>query len=169
MLTMKIRYSLTPEDYREYQELYLTRIAGFWQKYHYRIFVTFGVIVFAAGLNWTFFEHRETYPGWVAILGGLYLLFTGVWGRLKWRRWFRKHVHLFQDLEGEITEEGLSVRSGPQETSAKWEHYLSFVESQTLLILLDPQGNWLVLPKRAFTPADLQYFLKLLNGKLAAR
>ena len=31
---MKIHYSLTPEDYSEYQELYLARIAGFWQKHH---------------------------------------------------------------------------------------------------------------------------------------
>lgn len=164
---MKICYSLTPEDYREYQELYLTRMARFWEKYHYRIFVTFGIIVLLAGLNWIFVEHRESYPGWVAILGGLYLLFAGVWGRLKWRRWFGKHAHLYQDLEGEITEEGLSVRSRTEETRAKWEHYSTFVESQNLLVLLDPQENWLVLPKRAFAPEDLRSCLKLLRGNVA--
>lgn len=163
---MKIHYSLTPQDYREYQELYLTRIARFWERYHYRIFVTFGVIVFIAGLNWIFFEHRRGYPGWVSILGGLYLVFAGVWRRLKWRRWFGKHAHLYQDLEGEITEEGLSLRSRTEETRAKWEHYSTVVESQNLLILLDPQGNWLVLPKRAFAPEDLRSFLKLLRGKV---
>lgn len=169
MLTMKIHYSLTAEDYREYQELYLARIAGFWQKYHYRIFVAFGVIVFVAGINWIFVERRESYPGWVSILGGLYLVFAGVWGRLKWRRWFRKNTYLYQDLEGEITDEDLTVRSRTEETRAKWEHYSTFVESRNLLILLDPQGNWLVLPKRAFEPADLEPFLKMLHSKLATR
>ncbi|TAM84651.1 MAG: YcxB family protein [Acidobacteria bacterium] len=166
MLTIKIHYSLTVEDYLEYQELYLTRIAGFWQKYHYRIFVIFGIIVFVAGINWIFFEHRHTYRGWVSILGGMYLVFVGVWGRWKWRRWFRKNAHLYQNLEGEITDEDLTVRSRTEDTRAKWGHYSGFAESRNLIILLDPQGNWLILPMRAFEPADLESFLKLLHTKL---
>lgn len=162
---MKIHYSLTEEDYREYQELYLTRVAGFWQKYHYSIFVMFGVVVFVAGLNWIFFERRESYPGWVAIVGGLYLVFVGVWSRLGWRRWFRKNAHLYQDLEGEITDETMTVRSRTEETSAKWEHYSTFAESQTLLVLLDIQGGCLILLKRAFDPEDLESFLRLLHRK----
>jgi YcxB-like protein len=163
---MKIRFSLTAEDYSEYQQTYLTRIAAFWLRYHYRTFVTFGIIVFVAGLNWIFFEHRETYPGWVSIAGGLYLVFAGVWGRLKWRRWFSKNAHLYQNLEVEITDENLTVRSKTEETCAKWEHYSAYVESQNLLILLDPHGNCLILPKRAFAPADLESFMQLLHGKL---
>ncbi len=166
-MAIKIHFSLTAEDYREYQQMYLARIARFWQRYHYSIFVTFGIVVFVAGLNWIFFEHRENYPGWGSIAGGLYLVFAGVWGRLKWKRWFRKNEHLYQDLEGEITDEDLVVRSKTEETRAKWEHYSTFVETQNLLVLMDPHGNWLVLPKRAFAPADLQSFLKLLHGKLA--
>ncbi|HEX5410607.1 MAG TPA: YcxB family protein [Terriglobia bacterium] len=166
---MKTQYSLTPQDYREYQELYLTRIAGFWEKYHFRIFVTFGAICFAAGLNWIVFEHRETYPGWVALVGGLYLLFSGVWGRWKWRHWFRKNAELYQNLDGEITDDNLTVRSGTVETCARWEHYSRFVESQNLLLLLDPQGSWLVLPKRAFAPEDFHSFVKFLRDKLSTR
>jgi YcxB-like protein len=163
---MRIHYSLTAEDYREYQQMYLTRIAGFWQRNHFRIFVTFGVITFVAGLNWIFFEHRENYPGFVAIAGGLYLIFAGIWGRLQWRHWFRKNKHLYQDLEGDIAEEDLTVRSKTEETRAKWEHYSCFVESSNLIILLDPQGSWLILPKRAFAACDLESFSQLLCGKL---
>jgi YcxB-like protein len=163
---MKIHFSLTTDDYREYQQMYLTRIARFWQRYHYRIFVTFGIITFVAGLNWIFFEHREDYPGWVSIAGGLYLVFAGVWGRIKWRRWFSRNAHLYQDLEVEITQEDVRVRSKTEETCAKWEHYSTFVESQDLLVLLDPHGNCLILPKRAFAPADLESFLQLLHRKV---
>jgi YcxB-like protein len=163
---MKIHFSLTAEDYGEYQQTYLTRIARFWQRYHFRVFVTFGIIVFVAGLNWIFFEHRENYPGWASITGGLYLVFAGVWGRLKWRRWFRQNAHLYQNLEVEITDEDLTVRRATEKTCAKWGHYSRFVESQSLLILLDSHGNCLILPKRAFTPADLKSFLELLHTKL---
>ena len=165
-MKMKISLSLTPEDYHEYQQVYLTRIAGFWQRSHFRIFVVFGTIVFLAGLNWIFFEHRGSYPGWISIAGGLYLMFAGWWGRLKWRRWFHKNAHLYQDLEGEITEENLTVRSRTEETCAKWEHYSGLVESQNLLVLLDSQGNGLILPKRAFAPVDLESFLQFLHRKL---
>ncbi len=163
---MKIHYSLTAEDYREYQQAYLTRIAGFWQRNHFSIFLTFGTIVFVTGLNWIFFEHRQGYPGFVSIVGGLYLIFLGVWGRLNWRGWFRKNAHLYHDLDGEITEDTLTVRSKTEETRTKWDHYSRFVESSHLVIRLDPQENWLVLPKRAFAPADLESFLQLLRGRL---
>jgi YcxB-like protein len=166
LMTMHIRFSLTADDYREYQQTYLARIAGFWDRNHFRIFVTFGIIVFVAGINWIFFEHRENYPGLVSLAGGLYLIFAGAWGRLKWRRWFRKNRHLYQDLEGEITEENFTVRSNNEETLAKWEHYSGFVESENLIVLRDPQGNGVVVPKRAFAPAELESFLELLSRKL---
>jgi YcxB-like protein len=165
LATMKIYFSLTTEDYGEYQQTYLTRIAGFWQRYHFRVFVTFGIIVFVAGLNWIFFEHREDYPGWVSIAGGLYLVFSGAWAKLKWRRWFSRNAHLYQNLEVEITDGNLMVRSKTEETIAKWEHYSRLVESQNLFVLLDPHGNCLILPKRSFAPADLESFLQILHRK----
>lgn len=165
-MMIKISLSLSPEDYYEYQKMYLTRIAGFWQRNHFRIFVTFGIIVLLAGLNWTYIEHRESYPGLVALAGGLYLVFAGIWGRLKWRRWFLKNMHLYQDLEGEITEESLTVRSKTEETRARWDHYSRFIESRNLLVLVDPQENSLIIPKRTFAPAELDSFLKLLNSRV---
>lgn len=166
---MKIHYSLTPEDYSEYQELYLARIAGFWQKHHYRIFVTFGVIVFIAGLNWIFFAHRENYRGWVAIFGGLYLCFAGIWARLKWRRWFSRNAHLYQDLEVGIADEDFTVRSKTIQACTKWEHYSRAVESHKLIVMLDLRGDCVILPKRAFAPEDLETFLKFLHRKVSTR
>jgi hypothetical protein len=165
-MMIKISLSLSPEDYYEYQQMYLTRIAGFRQRNHFRIFVTFGIIVLLAGLNWIFIEHRENYPGLVALAGGLYLVFAGIWGRLKWRHWFLKNKHLFQDLEGEITEESLTVQSKTEETRARWEHYSRFIESRNLLVLVDSQENCLIVPRRAFAPAELESFLKLLSSRI---
>jgi hypothetical protein len=166
-MMIKISLSLSPDDYYEYQQVYLARIAGFWQRNHFRVFVTFGIIVLLAGLNWVFIEHRENYTGLVAIAGGLYLVFSGVWGRLRWRRWFLKNMHLYQDLEGEITEESLTVRSKTEETRTRWEHYARFIESRNLLVLMDPQENCLIIPKRAFAQADLESFLQVLNRRMA--
>lgn len=141
-------------------------MAGFWQRNHFKVFVTFGSIVLLAGLNWIFIEHRENYPGLVALAGGLYLVFAGIWGRVKWRRWFLNHMHLYQDLEGEITDESLTVRSKTEETRAKWEHYSRFVESRNLLVLVDLQENCLIVPKRAFAQIDLESFLQLLRSRM---
>lgn len=163
----KIQYSLTPEDYREYQQAYLRAIAGFWSRNHFRIFVGFGIIVFIAGLNWILNVNREKYPGLVGIAGGLYLIFAGIWGRMSFRRWFRKNAHMFQGLEGEFTEEGLTVRASKEETHAKWEHYTGFVETRNLLLLRTPEGSCVIVPKRSFAAADLESVLGLIRNKVA--
>jgi|YelNatPaOPRAMG01_1025707.scaffolds.fasta_scaffold73034_3 hypothetical protein len=163
----KVRYSLTPADYRDYQKAYLGTIADFWGRNHFRISVGFGSIVFIGGLNWVFNVNREKYPGLVAIAAGLYLIFVGIWGRMSFRRWFRKNEHLFQNLEGEFSEEGVTVRTAKEETRTKWEHYTGFVETPTLLLLRTPEGSCVLIPKRAFAPAELDSVLQLIRNKVA--
>ncbi len=166
LMTTKIQYSLTAEDYREYQKAYLASMAEFWGRNHFRISVGFGSIVFIAGLNWVFNVHREKYPGLVAIAGGLYLIFVGIWGRVSFRRRFRKNEPLYQGLEGEFSNEGLTIRASREETRAKWEHYTGFLETPNLLLLQTPDGSCVVIPKRAFAPAELDSVLQLVRSKV---
>ena len=42
---MHIRYSLTLDDYKEYQAVYFNTLAGFWVRNHLLIFVSFGALV----------------------------------------------------------------------------------------------------------------------------
>jgi YcxB-like protein len=166
---MQIHCSLMEDDYQEFQRAYLEHFAGFWQRNLFKIFVPFGVIVIVAGLNWIFYLHRNTAYGVLCILCGLYLVWRAAWLRFwKWQRWFRKNAHLYANLQYEISEDDLLTRTATEETKAQWGNYPKYTESKNLILLMDGRGSYLVFPKRAFNPTDLNSFLELLKRKVKA-
>ena len=166
---MQIQCSLTAEDYREFQQVYLERFAGFWQRNLFKIFVLFGVIVIVAGLNWIFYLHRNTAYGVLCILCGLYLVWRPAWLRFwKWQRWFRKNAHQYANLQYEISEEYLLSRTPTAETKAYWEHYPKYAETPNLVLLAERSGSYLIFPKRDFSAADLEAFQEILKRKVKA-
>jgi YcxB-like protein len=164
---MQVHFSLTEDDYREFQQAYFARLAGFWDRNHVKIFVTFGALVIVAGLNWIYYLHRGRFYGFTCVVLGLALIWLGAWGRFwKWRRWFSKNRRWFQDIEGEISAEGLMLRTKTEETRTKWEHYSGFVETENLILLQTPLSPYVIVPKRALAPSELVSFQELLRNKL---
>ena len=164
---MQILCSLTADDYREFQHVYFDRLAGFWQRNLFRIFVSSGVIVIIAGLNWIFYLHRSRAYGTLCILCGLYLVWWGAWVRFwKWQRWFRKNSQLYSNLHYDFSEDGILSRTTTEETKAKWEHYPKYSETPNLVLLVDERDFCLIFPKRAFTPAGLDAFQDFLKRKV---
>jgi YcxB-like protein len=164
---MRIFFSLTAADHQEFRRAYFSSLAGFWTRHHFKIFVAFGMVVIAAGLNWLFNVHREPYYGWACVVAGLYLVGRAVWLRFAaGRRWFSRNRHAFENVEVEIGESEVTARTGTETSATRWEGYRSYAETEGLLVLSMFSGSFLVLPKRAFSPADLDSFRALLAAKL---
>jgi hypothetical protein len=167
---MHIRYSLTLDDYKEYQRMYFDSLAGFWVRNHLPIFVSFGLLVSIAGLNWNLNRHTPRFYGFLCVALGLCLVWRGLWFRYrKWSRWFSRNVHKFHDLEGDITAEGLTWRGKTDELQVRWAHYSAFAETERLFVLIDQQHSCVIIPKRAFPPDALHAFRNWVPQELKNR
>jgi YcxB-like protein len=166
--TTRIRFSLSASDYHEFERTYRVRFASFWERNLFKIFVSFGLIVIAAGLNWMYYLHRDKYYGSVCILGGSYLIWHASWIRFwRGRRWFARNRHLYENLEAEISEAGLTLRTDTEEVKQSWKHYLGYTETEHLFVLSVPLDSSVILPKRAFEPGELAAFGDLLRRKVS--
>ena len=163
---MHIHFSVTAEDYQEFRRAYFARLASFWQRHHLLIFVSFGIIVILAALNWIWVLHRDRYYGFVCLACGLSLVWLGLWRRFwSWRRWFTRNAHDYENIEAEPGEEHMITRTKSEETKSTWDRYKGFAETENLILLCISRESYLILPKRAFEPADLGAFRELLQKK----
>ena len=166
---MAVHFSLTPEDYREYERVYLATFAGFRERHHFKIFISFGALAAIAGLNWIFSLHRNKYYGLLCVVAGIFLVGLGSWSRFwRARRWFSKNRQLYQNIEVRFSGEGLQWRSATAESNTRWAHWRGSAESENLIVVEAPEGSHVILPKRAFAASELDSLRELLRKNLKA-
>lgn len=83
------------------------------------------------------------------------------------RRGFKKLKSLHGHWEMEFTEVGLRIRGPLASSDTSWELFKSFVETPNLYVLSYAQG-YILVPKKAFLPAQLALFRELISKKLVA-
>ena len=166
---MEINFTLTADDYQEFRRAYYQRLAGFWHRHQFAIFVSFGVIVILGGLNWTYVQHRGVLYGSFCDACGVFLILAGFWSRKwRWRRWFAQNRDAYENIFARFDEDGTTVRNKVQETRTKWEYYKGHEETENLILLAMPGSSYLILPKRAFGESDLGLFREMLKKKWKA-
>jgi hypothetical protein len=103
------------------------------------------------------------------VVAGLWLAWPLVIRPLSLRRHFRNlpNFALKQALVPE--EEGLHTRSDTGRTENKWSAYTKFQETPNLFILWMGAGMFEAIPKRAFSPPELDGFRKLLVRHLPGK
>ena len=165
---MLISFKLTDKHYKEFRRSYFATLAGFWDRKHFIIFSSFGIVVTVAGLNWIFSRQSDTLYGFFCVVLGLCLILRGLWFRY-WQgvRQFSRDQLKVDSLQVEIDLEGFIWRSQTEAVRVHWAHYSRFYESKNLFVLVDSTNASTIIPKLAFAPDELSCFRTWVHDKLA--
>jgi hypothetical protein len=152
---MRVTYKLTERDLLEAQGKH----GGFWSK-GLRIV---GLFSAAVGLVSLAMDPKQ-YPGAVgAVFFGLFLAF-GL--RLLVRLSFRRDKRLQDQFEVLVSDSGMEVSSSTVTSKYGWSAFTRYVESKNLFLVYQASQVFNVIPKRAFTPEDLNSFRSMLHQNL---
>jgi len=159
---MDVRYTCNLDDYREAQYAQLRRSASY-----YIMLVGGGLcLLFGAVLALT-----RTFASAAPIL--LLALFWLGWVLaylpLKLKRDFHGHPNFAKDCHVHADDEGLRSESELSSGETKWAAFTKFRETSNLFMLYFGGRMFKVVPKRAFSPSELEQFRALLRRKLSTK
>jgi hypothetical protein len=136
--------------------------------FHRRLSGVFGALLVALGL-FTRFVAGDFVIGWILVgSGALAILRFYLFYHAGPRRWHRRRP---RDVEhtARFSDEGVVYRAEGIDSAVKWSFYRSARETEGFYFLLYGDGEYSVVPKRAFaTAAGEQTFRELLREHLAA-
>jgi|SRR5579863_1400702 len=166
---MKITYHITREDYIDAQKLHRLKSP----RALVRGFTLLAKVVAVAGLVIALVlavasRNRKVWSD-VAPLIGLWVvwaLFLWVWVPFNSRRCYAKDRRLQDEFTAEISEEGVYMESPTFNANLRWGLFLRFLESDRVFLLYQTSRMFNLLPKSAFTPAEIDEFRQLLRRKL---
>ena len=153
---MQSSYQLSEKDLLEAQTSHAGRL--------FRISQIFGAFLIAAGLGGVVFGQGQYAP--VPIVIGLFLLFRL---RLSAKLAFRRDVAAQGKVEVTASQAGIQFLSARGTADLKWDAFLRYTETKNLFMLYPQSRLFNIIPKRAFTPQDLQEFRQALQQNLAAK
>ena len=122
--------------------------------------------------------------GWLrSVLGALYLvifvdifqagmlaLLAGLWTLPRWfypwwtRRDFNRHPNLSRLYKLKADTQGWDFRSEVGQSNTMWPGYTGFRETRNLFLIFSGARMFIMVPKRAFAPAESEQFRSLLHN-----
>lgn len=123
------------------------------------------ILVSAVGANLGF---RQGAIGVAIVLFFLlfWLIYTFAAFPLWVRRDYRRHPNVQREQSLRVDEEGLFLESEIGHTETRWAAYTRWRETKSLFLLYLGPRPFEIIPKRAFSPQQLQEFQRLLSAKL---
>lgn len=149
-----LRLDYVAEDYVSAAKLH-----GLWSK---RRLLTVVGIAIAAGVALLVLHPRWPAVAAAGVLGGAigllacYALSWSFYLPWKARRMFGQQKSLHETYELEWDEQGLSVHGRLAQSTTPWDAYLKKKENERIVLLYQSDLLFQMLPKRAFTAAQLQ-------------
>jgi hypothetical protein len=102
-------------------------------------------------------------------LAFFWLGFPFVYMPFKLKRDFKKHPNFSRDCSVQVNETGLHSQSDVSTGETKWAAFVKFRETRNLFMLYLGGRMFKVIPKRAFSAAQLEEFRELLRQKLPTK
>jgi hypothetical protein len=96
------------------------------------------------------------------VFGGLLLYASFALKRI-FRKRFRNDRRYDDDVITEISQSGLHIAMSSSESDVKWRAIIRFLESDKIFMLFFAEWIFIVLPKRAFAPGDVDAFREMLH------
>jgi hypothetical protein len=162
---LKISYKLTQEEFLEGQRAYCSRLGSKFVRFSHRfaipmafVLVVEGIAVFALQLN--------SIIGMISVGWGLWLLFSRA---ILWPIRMKKEYAQYPDMDMsmEFGGEGLATQTNFGKSEQLWGRLTRFAETDRLFLLFAPPRFLYTVPKRAFTPGELEEFRRLLQQKIS--
>src|SRR6266480_1174012 len=157
---MEVSYRCNVDDYAEAQRAYAKKTVAF------RIYLALAVICALVAVYLVIYVD--------IFLAGLLVLVAGFWMLPQllypWRirRDFTSHPNLSRVYKLKADTEGLDIRSETSQSNTMWSGYTGFRETTNLFLIFSGARMFIMIPKRAFAPAETEEFRNLLQNNLRA-
>jgi len=156
---MKMVYRITEEDFMEARDLFIANERPWYQRLSRRLLPWIGAIVLLMQVYYLVLNpHRNFGLRVVLSAVGFYFVYCGFALRQYFRRPYQKDQRFKHDFSAEISDQGIHVVTPFSDTQMKWSGFVRFLESENIFLVFIAQWNFLVLPKRAFTPGEAEKF-----------
>jgi hypothetical protein len=96
-------------------------------------------------------------------LVGFYFVYCRFALRRYFVRRFRKDRRFLHDFTADISDEGIHTETFSEDSHAKWSAFVRFLESDKIFMLFHAEWIFIIIPKRAFEPADVDQFRELVR------
>jgi hypothetical protein len=155
---MEVSYRCNTDDYAEAQHSYAKKTAVF------RICLVLAAICALGALYLV--VYIDIFEA--ALLG----LVAGLWTlpRLLYpwriRRDFNRHPNLSRVYKLKVDTKGLNMNSETSQLRTLWAGYTGFRETANLFLIFSGARMFIIIPKRAFTPGEMEDFQNLLQNNL---
>jgi hypothetical protein len=158
---MELHYQLTAGDYLKA----IKTARSFGVKWFFRIFSVFAFLMLCIEVYLMMFLHSDPRAQNMALNLRPLVIFLVIWvafvsllPRLSARSQFRGTPVANLPVTLTVSEEGLRFRTSANDTSINWSAFVKFLESKDSFVYFASAKAFNVIPKRAFTPSQLQAF-----------
>ena len=166
---MKIVYRITEQDYLEAAKLFFAN-----QKPPRRVFRKVmpwvgGLLLFEAGVYLLAFPSHNWAIVALFLLLGVYLLYCGYFAIRRFvRRAYRSNPHFKDDSTADISDSGVHIVTATRDSLSKWGSFVRFLESDRIFVLFYSEFIFIIFPKRAFAPGEVEQLRELLTLNVAS-
>ena|SRR5437868_9405333 len=164
---MRLTYRITKKEFLEAHWAHRRRRRGAWiVLVSIAIFILLALAMVIAGaiLNRDAGALRDQ---WVFLLfSALWFSYLFILPAIYFRRIYIKDPRFAREWITEIADDGIRVDTGVTQIRTNWSAYYDFRETKNLILLYFAPTAFMVVPKRALPPAELEAFRRLLAGNI---
>jgi hypothetical protein len=164
---MKIIYRISEQDFMEARDLFIANEKPWFRRIS-RLLLPWigGFVLLMQVLYLAVVPNGDIGFTIICVLVGFYLLYCGFALRRYFRRLYQKDHRFKHDFAAEISDQGIHVTTPFSEGLMKWNGFIRFLESKDIFMLFIAQWNFVIFPKRAFTPAQADEFRAVLQRNI---
>lgn len=167
---MQFTYELTADDYRHALLAYRDR------NFFSRWVILFLILLFASCAAIQGYLILATEQDWLSrslplTLFTMCVLLFQLRGApyFNARRQFRNTPSAHGSITLEVQDAGLRFRSASTDASVLWEHYIKWIEGDSVFVLFSSPLIFVLIPKRAFDSDQLRQFKETLRQKISTQ
>jgi hypothetical protein len=162
---MKLTYRISEQDYMDAQSLYLANLRPRYRRFVRSLMPWVGAFVVIIEVAYiVLVPERSLALLVIGFLIGFYLLYCGHFAvRRYFRRLYRNNPHYKHGFTADISEDGIHIVTATDDSQSKWGSFVRFLESDKIFMLFHSEWIFIVFPKRAFAPGEVEQFRELLR------
>jgi hypothetical protein len=167
---MKIVYRVTEQDFIEARELFIANEKPWYRRLSRYLLPWIGGSVLLMQLLYLIVApHRDIGLTVIGFVVGIYLSYCGLALRRYFRRFYQKDHRYKHEFAAEISDQGIHVVTPFSDGQMKWNGFVRFLESNDIFMVFIAQWNFIIFPKRAFAPGEVEGFRALLQRNVASQ
>lgn len=161
---MKIKYTLTQEEYLEAVKLH--QKMGF-RKLMIAVYIMVAVTIVVIVTDYS--SGRDIFRNFGALFFGVafYLLLSKMLGEYQSKRLYKQSETLSKETILRVSAKG--IRVGNNEKPIPWDTFTKYKEDDKYVILYTNIINFKVIPKSAMSPIDLKEFMALVEEHIVVK